>query len=65
MRRHGFIENGLRDIIEDIIISEGFEINQKKNRFSFPNQQHEVTGLIVNKKVNVRREYIEKICNLL
>lgn len=61
LRKHGKIKNGIRDIIQDIIKDEGFEINQKKCRFSFTNQQHEVTGLIVNEKVNVRRQYIKQI----
>lgn len=57
---HGFIK-GLKDIIEDIIQTEGFKINKKKTRISFPNQRHEVTGLIVSGKVNVRREYIKRL----
>lgn len=61
---HGLYK-GLRDIIFDIIRTEGFEINKHKTRISFINQRHEVTGLIVNKKVNVRRCYIKNIRTVL
>lgn len=58
-RGHGFYK-GLRDIIFDIIETEGFKINKRKTRISFVNQRHEVTGLIVNKKVNVERSYLKR-----
>jgi RNA-directed DNA polymerase len=35
----------------------GFEINPKKTRMQFHCSRQEVTGLVVNKKVNIRREY--------
>lgn len=35
----------------------GFSINQKKTRMQYRCSRQEVTGLVVNKKVNVRREY--------
>jgi retron-type reverse transcriptase len=35
----------------------GFEINQKKTRMQYRDSRQEVTGLVVNKKVNIRREY--------
>lgn len=62
-RKEGFAskKRGLRALIEFIIQNEGFEINNKKTRISLPNQQHEVTGLIVNEKINVRRTYIKQL----
>lgn len=48
-------------IINSIIRNEGFEINERKTRISFVNQRHEVTGLVVNEIVNVKREYIKKL----
>ena len=35
----------------------GFAINQKKTRMQYRCSRQEVTGLVVNKKVNIRREY--------
>lgn len=54
-------KKGLRTLIEVIIQEEGFEINNKKTRISLPSQQHEVTGLVVNDKVNVRRSYVKQL----
>lgn len=51
----------LKSIITEIITSEGFEINKKKTRISFKNQRHEVTGLIVNQKVNINRIYLKHL----
>lgn len=46
--------------LEKIIIKDGFSINQKKTRVSFNSQKQEVTGLVVNHKVNVSRKYFDK-----
>lgn len=54
-------KGNLKSIITEIITSEGFEINKKKTRISFKNQRHEVTGLIVNQKVNVNRNYLKHL----
>ncbi len=35
----------------------GFEINPKKTRMQYHGSRQEVTGLVVNEKINVRREY--------
>jgi len=35
----------------------GFVINPSKTRMQYRDSRQEVTGLIVNKKVNVRTEY--------
>ena len=52
------LENFLAEL-ERLIISSGFEINPKKTRLSNNMQRQEVTGLVVNKKINVKREYIK------
>lgn len=40
-----------------LIALSGFEINPAKTRMQYCNSRQEVTGLIVNQKVNVRSEY--------
>ncbi|CUI05738.1 retron Ec67 family RNA-directed DNA polymerase/endonuclease [Massilia antarctica] len=40
-----------------LVEKSGFEINPSKTRMQYRNSRQEVTGLIVNKKVNVRSEY--------
>ena len=52
------LDNFLTEL-EEVIISSGFEINPKKTRLSNNMQRQEVTGLVVNKKINVKREYIK------
>lgn len=38
----------------------GFKINEKKIRLQFRDSRQEVTGIIVNKKLNVNRDYYKK-----
>lgn len=45
--------------LKETIISSGFKVNDKKTRLSNFQQRQEATGLIVNKKLNVKREYIK------
>lgn len=52
------LENFLTEL-EELINSSGFEINSKKTRLSNNTQRQEVTGLVVNKKINVKREYVK------
>lgn len=40
-----------------LVKQSGFEINSKKTRMQYHGSRQEVTGLIVNKKVNTKREY--------
>lgn len=40
-----------------LIALSGFEINPTKTRMQYSNSRQEVTGLVVNRKVNVRSEY--------
>lgn len=43
-----------------LIEKAGFSINNKKTRLQFKDSKQEVTGLIVNKKINVDRTYYKK-----
>lgn len=40
-----------------LVKKSGFEINDIKTRMQYRDSRQEVTGLVVNRKVNVRREY--------
>lgn len=54
------IENGCVTIggsLNKVIDKCGFEINVKKNRLQFCDSRQDVTGLVVNKKVNVPSDY--------
>ncbi|GEK37343.1 reverse transcriptase domain-containing protein [Enterococcus thailandicus] len=51
--------------LADIIIRNGFKINSDKTRLQKANQHQEVTGIIVNQKLNVDRRYIRKIRAML
>jgi|GEM_PF-241630 retron-type reverse transcriptase len=51
--------------IKEIISSYGFVINQKKVRLQSKTRHQEVTGIVVNKKLNVSRRYIREIRTLL
>lgn len=51
--------------IKDIIESNQFVINEAKVRFAGRNNRQEVTGLIVNEKINVKRTYIRRIRAML
>jgi retron-type reverse transcriptase len=48
-----------------IIADQHFIFNDKKTRLQKSNERQEVTGLVVNEKVNVVREYVRDIRNLL
>ena len=55
----------LSNTIVALINSEGFIINDEKTRLSSINNRQEVTGLIVNKKVNVKKVYVKELRALL
>ena len=47
--------------LEEIINTNGFKINESKTRFAHNNNRQEVTGLIVNKFPNVKRNYVRHV----
>jgi RNA-directed DNA polymerase len=57
----GSITNKIIKIIE----TNGFKVNEKKTRVQFANQKQIVTGLVVNKKVNVKKRYMKQIRSML
>ena len=44
--------------LNKIINKHGFSVNSAKTRLQFNDSRQDVTGLIVNKKVNIRKEYV-------
>lgn len=48
-------------IIEKIVCDEGFTVNEKKTHYAYNYQRQEVTGLVVNKNVGIKKEYINNI----
>lgn len=59
-----YIKNIL-PIVERIIIEEGYSINTNKVRLQYSFQRQEVTGLIVNDKVNISHEIEDEIDNAI
>lgn len=57
-----FLDNQEKFVIEveDILKQSGFLLNKKKTRLTLRNSRQVVTGLVVNKKVNVPREYYKR-----
>ncbi len=49
------------DELKKIIENNGFQINSKKVRLQSKYERQEVTGLIINKRLNVSRKYIREI----
>lgn len=47
--------------LERLIKKSGFEINATKTRMQYYDSRQEVTGLVVNRKLNVRSEYRHKV----
>lgn len=46
--------------LTDLLRSNGFEINHNKTRLAYYSSRQEVTGLTVNNKINVSRDFIDK-----
>lgn len=61
----GRVSTQLSPTLISIIENNGFRINAKKIRLSETQHRHEVTGLIVNKKVNVKRRLIREVRAML
>jgi RNA-directed DNA polymerase len=51
--------------VKKIVRFENFELNNDKTRLQTSMQRQQVTGLIVNEKLNVKREYLQKVRAML
>ena len=61
-----YSKNGeFRTELRRIITEQGFTINEKKTRLQKRGTRQEVTGVIVNERLNVTQRYIRNIRNLL
>jgi RNA-directed DNA polymerase len=58
-------EESLLKGIQSIVKANGFELNPKKTRIQKKNQSQKVTGLKVNRKINLDKEYLRKIRAML
>lgn len=56
-----FDEKFKKTIIDIIEVQEKFEINFEKERLQNGGERQEVTGIVVNKKINVDREFIKDV----
>ena len=54
-------EDFLKELTRIIQEDQHLDINEKKTRLQYTSNQQEVTGLIVNEKVNVRQRYLKQI----
>lgn len=59
---HSFLKTYHDFLIElnALITHEGFNLNNNKTHLEFKNSRQEVTGIIVNKKLNVHKEFYRK-----
>lgn len=64
---HNVYQDGseFRKELKEIIEGQNFTINDKKTRLQKKNQRQEVTGLVVSDRVNVTRQYVRELDNLL
>ena len=53
--------NSFMDSVKRIIADEGFEINERKTRITYSGKAQKVTGLVVNEKVNIPRDYYRRL----
>lgn len=58
-------EKGFLDEVRGIIEGENFKINNYKTRVKSNRDHQEVTGIVVNQKLNVRRSYIKVIRTMI
>ena len=57
-------ENFINEL-NSIITKQGFTVNEKKTRLQKHTQRQEVTGIIVNQKSNLKRDYVKKVRAML
>ena len=58
---HDLFNEDFLNKIKEILLQEGFLVKDKKTRIRKPNMRQEVTGLVVNEKVNITRDYVRNL----
>lgn len=53
-------QNEFLQTVTEVINRAGFTVNEKKTRIQYRDSRQEVTGLVVNKKLSVKRDYVRK-----
>ena len=56
-----WIDEGFLTLITKTVEAEGFEINTKKTRFSGPQDRLEVTGVVINQKIQPPRRWRKRV----
>nr|WP_321236181.1 reverse transcriptase family protein [uncultured Psychroserpens sp.] len=59
------LNKGFVKKVKQIVECENFKLNKSKTRLQKSTQRQQVTGLIVNEKLNVKREYLQKVRAML
>lgn len=62
---HGVFSVTLSDSLQAIVESNGFSINSEKTRIQPWKRSQRVTGLVVNRKVNVQRRFVRRVRAML
>ena len=58
---YSYLDEDIIHVVKSTIVNHGFIINEKKFRIQSRHRQQNVTGIVVNKKVNVDRKYIRNL----
>lgn len=53
------------DEVASVVSTNGFKINSSKTRVLFPHHRQEVTGLVINSRLNVKRLFIRQVRAML
>jgi RNA-directed DNA polymerase len=64
----GLVDEGVAlagDSLKTVVTQNGFSINTEKTTLTRETQRQRVTGIVVNEKVNVPREYVRSLRSLL
>ena len=61
----GILVHCAADHLSSIICENGFEINNKKTSLRGTGNRQIVTGIVVNHKINVKREYVRELRSIL
>ena len=64
-RDPAFMKWVVGDAISKVILANGFSINSSKTRAILPGRRREVTGIVINERLNVKRTFIRQVRAML